>query len=158
LEVAIHPSRGRRRDTLQAGLAVALVVGASIAMEEAAASFGSRQHVPQIITGGLVLAGVTSIPNAVAAVYLGLRGRGAATLSTAMNSNALNVIAGLLLPGTIAGLGAASAASTLVAASYAGLTVLALGGAYAAGGLRRAHGAVIVGAYLAFAVALSLVA
>lgn len=158
LEVAIHPSRGHRRDGVEAGLAVALVVGASVAMEQAAASLGSRGHVPQIVTGGLVLAGVTSIPNAVAAVYLGLRGRGAATLSTAMNSNALNVIGGLLVPGTVAGLGVASAASTLVAASYAGLTVLALGGAYAAGGLRRAHGAAIVGAYIAFAVALSLVA
>ena len=50
-----------------------------------------------------MLAAVTSLPNAVAAVYLAGRGRGAATLSTALNSNALNVIAGLLLPAAIIG-------------------------------------------------------
>ena len=33
-----------------------------------------------IVTGGLVLAVVTSLPNAVAAIYLALRGRGAAAL------------------------------------------------------------------------------
>ena len=45
------------------------------------------------------------LPNSVAAVYLAARGRGAAMLSTTLNSNALNVTAGLLLPATIAGLG-----------------------------------------------------
>ena len=41
-----------------------------------------------------MLAVVTSLPNAVSAVYLARRGRGAAVLSTALNGNAINVIAG----------------------------------------------------------------
>jgi Ca2+/Na+ antiporter len=64
--------------------------------------------VAEIVTGGVVLAAVTSLPNAVAAVYLAIRGRGAAMLSTTLNSNTLNVTGGLLLPAAITGLGAPS--------------------------------------------------
>jgi Ca2+/Na+ antiporter len=110
------------------------------------------------VVGGLVLAAVTSLPNAVAAVYLARRGRGAATLSTAMNSNALNVTIGFLLPGAIVGIGAASRASTLVAGAYLAVTLLALVCAYAHAGLRRTDGAVIIGAYIAFVVAVLAVA
>jgi cation:H+ antiporter len=158
LEVAIHPARGRGRDGLETGFAIAVVIAASIAMERVASTLGSRWGTPEIVTGGLILAGVTSIPNAVAAVYLALRARGAATLSTAMNSNALNVIAGLLLPATIVGLGAPTSTATLVACWYLGLTLVALGCAFAAGGLRRVHGAVIVLLYGLFVVVLSVVA
>jgi hypothetical protein len=91
-------------------------------------------------------------------VYLARRGRGAATLSTAMNSNALNVIAGFLLPGTILGIGTTSGSATLVAGTYVGLTLLALQRAYAGRGLDRADGAIIVLTYLAFVAALLAVA
>jgi cation:H+ antiporter len=150
LEVAIHPSRGHAADVAVAAAAVLVVVGASLAMEQAASTFGTRNAIPEIVVGGLILAAVTSLPNAVAAVYLASRGRGTATLSTAMNSNALNVAAGLLLPGTIVGLGASTGPATLVAAWYFGLTALALACAYMGRGLRRWHGALIIGAYVAF--------
>jgi cation:H+ antiporter len=150
LEIAIHPRRGRARDAIVAVVAVLVVVGASLAMEQSASKLGARNGIPEIVVGALILAAVTSLPNAVAAVYLARRGRGAATLSTAMNSNALNVTAGLLLPATIVGLGAASGQGTLVAAWYLGLTGFALGCAYMAYGLRRTHGALIIGAYAAF--------
>jgi hypothetical protein len=57
--------------------------------------------VPGVITGAIVLAAVTSLPNAVAAIFLARRGRAAATLSEALNSNTLNVLAGLLIPAVI---------------------------------------------------------
>jgi cation:H+ antiporter len=151
LEVAIHPRRGRPPDAVIAAGAVLVVVGASIAMEQSASRLGARHGVPEIVIGALVLAAVTSLPNAVAAVYLARRGRGAATLSTAMNSNTLNVAAGLLLPATIVGLGASSTSATLVVLWYLGLTVLALGCAYASSGLFRGEGVLIICAYLAFA-------
>lgn len=151
LSAAIHPRRGRARDAILTAIAVLIVVGASVAMEQAASELGAHHAIPDIVIGGLILAGVTSLPNAVAAVYLARRGRGAATLSTAMNSNALNVAAGLLLPGAIVGLGASSAPATLVAAWYVGLTAFALGCAYTGGGLGRGQGALIICAYLAFA-------
>ena len=150
LEAAIHPRRGRAGDALVAVIAVLVVVGASLAMEQSASKLGARNGIPEIVVGGLILAAVTSLPNAVAAVYLARRGRGAATLSTAMNSNALNVTAGVLLSATIVGLGAASGQGTLVAAWYLGLTLFALGCAYMAYGLRRTHGALIIGANAAF--------
>jgi cation:H+ antiporter len=146
---ALSETPADRGDVLVAGAAFLVVVGASIAMEQAASTLGVRLAVPEIVIGGLVLAAVTSLPNAVSAVYLAARGRGAATLSTAMNSNALNVLAGLLIPGAIIGLGAHSGQTTLVTLWYAGLTVLALGLAYAGRGLGRGGGLVIIAVYAA---------
>ncbi len=154
LEVAIHPSRGGPRDGALAAFAVLVVVAASIAMERTASELGTHHAIPGIVVGGLVLAAVTSLPNAVAAVYLATRGRGAAVLSTALNSNALNVVAGLLLPGAIVGLGAPSGQTTFVAACYLGLTAFALASAYLDRGLRRIPGALIIAFYLAFVVVL----
>ena len=123
-------------------------------MEQAATALGRRYQVADIVTGALVLAVVTSLPNAVTAVYLAVRGRGAAVLSTALNSNAINVTAGLLVPASLTGLGALSGQDLLVAGWYAGLTVLALAFAYRDRGLGRMPGAVIIAGYLAFVTAL----
>ena len=111
---AIRPRRGGWRDALAAVAALIVVIGASTVMEVAATALGRRYAVADIITGGLVLAVVTSLPNAVSAVYLARRGRGAAVLSTALNSNAINVVAGLLIPACLAGLGPRSGPGTLV--------------------------------------------
>lgn len=158
LEEAVHPKPGHAVDVVVGLLATAIVVGASVVMEHAGAKLGAQNDVPEVITGGLVLAGVTSVPNAVAGIYLAARGRGAATLSTSLNSNIINIAAGLLLPGTILGLGVPSGPGDLVAAANVGLTLFVLAGAYRYGGLRRGFGALIVLAYVAFAVALALAA
>jgi cation:H+ antiporter len=151
LKPAIHPRRGRARDSIMAAIAVPIVIGASIAMERTASTLGARHAIPQIVIGGLILAAVTSLPNAVAAVYLSGRGRGAATLSTAMNSNAINVAAGLLLPATIVGLGPPSGQGALVAVYYLALTAFSLTCAYLGRGLLRGHGVLVICGYLAFA-------
>jgi cation:H+ antiporter len=154
LEAAIHPPPGHARDLALALTAVLVVVGASIAMEEAAAELGARHAVPEIIIGGLLLAAVTSLPNAVAGVYLAARGRAAACLSTALNSNAINVLAGLLIPTTILGLAPTSTTTTFIAACYLAMTALVLATCYVRRGLSRGVGATIVAAYVAFAVVL----
>ena len=154
LAEAIRPRRGTWRDGLEAAAALAAVVAASTAMEQTATALGGRYGVADVVTGGLVLAVVTSLPNAVTAVYLARRGRGAAVLSTALNSNAINVAAGLLVPASLTGLGARSGQDMLVAAWYAGLTVLALALAYRGRGLTRIPGAAIIAGYLAFVAAL----
>ncbi|MFI4984501.1 MAG: sodium:calcium antiporter [Solirubrobacterales bacterium] len=151
LEVAIHPRRGHARDVAIAAGTVVVVVGASVAMEHTATELGSRNGIPAIVVGALVLAGVTSLPNAVAAVYLAVRGRGAAVLSTSLNSNALNIFAGLLVPTAIVGLGAPSSQTTFVAASALAMTFLTLAVSYANRGLRRGAGLTIIAVYLAFA-------
>ncbi len=150
LTEVIHPRQGRLRDVALAGAALVVVVAASVTMERSAAGLGTRFGVPQIVTGGIVLAAVTSLPNAVAAVYLAGRGRGAAMLSTTLNSNALNVAAGLLVPAVFTGLGAPSPHSDLITIWYLGLTLAALAFAYRHGGVSRATGAFIIGMYLVF--------
>ena len=154
LTEAIRPRPGTWRDGLTAAVALIAVVGASITMEQAATALGRRYAVADIIVGALVLAVVTSLPNAVTAVYLASRGRGAAVLSTALNSNAINVIAGLLVPASLTGLGPRSGQDILVAAWYAGLTVVALALAYRDRGLTRIPGSLIIAGYLAFVTAL----
>jgi cation:H+ antiporter len=131
-------------------IALIVVVAASTAMEQGASALGRRYGVAQIVVGGLVLAAVTSLPNAVAAVYLARKGRGAAALSTALNSNTINVTAGLLIPATVIGLAKPNGSGLLVAGWYVGLTTLTLMLAYADRGLRRAAGWLIIAAYVGF--------
>jgi cation:H+ antiporter len=155
---ALDHARAGKVDVFVAIAALLVVVGASVAMEQTASTLGARHAVPEIVVGGLVLAAVTSLPNAVSAIYLAGRGRGAATLSTALNSNALNVLAGLMIPAAIVGLGGRSGETTLITAWYAGLTILALGLAFAGSGLRRAAGFTIITGYIALVVVVVLTA
>jgi cation:H+ antiporter len=154
IEDAVSARRGTWRDGVVAALMLIVVVAASALMETGGTTLGTRFHVADIITGGLVLAVVTSLPNAVAAVYLAARGRGAAVLSTALNSNALNIAVGLLLPAAITGISPRTGQSILVAGWYAGLTVVALAFAYRQRALTRLPGSVIIGGYLVFVGAL----
>jgi Ca2+/Na+ antiporter len=98
-----------------------------------------------------VLAAVTSLPNAVAAVYLARRGRAAATLSEALNSNTLNVLAGLLLPAALIA-GPDLGAALPVALWYGALTAATLALALAGRGITRRSGFLIIAAYAAFMV------
>jgi hypothetical protein len=156
LAEAIRPRPGTWRDGLAAVAALCAVIGASTTMELAATAVGGEYGVADIVTGGLVRAVMTSLSNAVSAVYLAMRGRGAAVLSTALNSNAINVVGGLLVPASLTGLGPRSGQGVLVAAWYAGLTVLALAFAYRGRGLVRVSGVVIIAGYLAFVTALAV--
>src|SRR6266704_1502223 len=124
-----------------AAVSLLMVVAASVTMERAASVLGARWAVPELVTGGLVLAAVTSLPNAVAAVYLAGRGRGAATLSTALNSNTLNVVVGLLMPAAVLGLGRPSGQAVLITVWYVALTLAVLALACRHRGLRRVTGA-----------------
>jgi cation:H+ antiporter len=151
---AVRPRRGRPIDAVVALGALAVVVVASVAMEQGASALGARYGIAEIVVGGLVLAAVTSLPNAVAAVYLARRGRGAAALSTALNSNAIIVTAGLLVPATFIGLSKPSASGLLVAGWYLGLTAVTLSLAYAFRGLNRRAGWTIIALYALFVAAL----
>jgi cation:H+ antiporter len=154
LEEAIHPRRGTGADAMVAVVALIVVIVASIAMERGASTLGTHFAVPDIVIGALVLAAVTSLPNVVSAIYLARRGRGAATLSTALNSNSLNATFGLLIPATVLGLARTSGAGVLVAGWYVGLTGLTLTLAYAGRGLGRLSGGVVIAAYGLFVVVL----
>lgn len=122
-------------------------------MESTASTLGTRWTVPGVITGASVLAAVTSLPNAVAAVFLARRGRAAATLSEAFNSNTLNVLAGLLIPAVIiASPGLGGALRTAI--WYYVITVATIALALAGRGINRRSGTLIIAAYLVFAITL----
>ena len=72
---------------------------------------------------------------------------GAATLSTALNSNTLNVALSLVLPAAVIGLGRPSGQATLITAWYIGLTAVTLAFAYRDRGIRRGTGIAIIAAY-----------
>jgi cation:H+ antiporter len=147
---SIRTSRGRLSDAATAAGSLILVVVASVAMEHGASRLGLHFHVAPAVIGGIVLAAVTSLPNAVAAVYLARKGRGAAALSTALTSNNLNVVAGLLIPGALVGLATPTFAGNLTAVSYTALTAVVLILAFAYRGLNKRSGCVIIAGYLAF--------
>jgi cation:H+ antiporter len=151
MEEGLRPPAGTGLDAGVAALSLVVVVASSVVMEHAAVSLGHAWSIPDIVIGALVLGAVTSLPNTVAAIYLVRRGRGAATFSTALNSNNLNIVAGLLIPATILGLGHPSGESELVASWCAGLTVVTLALAYRDRGLTRTGGVVIIVGYAAFA-------
>jgi cation:H+ antiporter len=135
-----------------AGIAVIVVIGASILLEHSASVAGVALGVPEIVMGAVVLAGVTSLPNAVAAVYLARAGKGPATLSVAMNSNTINVVGGLALPAVFAGVVVAhlGGGTVFAGASYLTMTALVIGLAYRGGGLGRGAGSLLIGAYAVF--------
>lgn len=70
LLTAIRPQRGRPADAAAAVGSLVVVVLSSVVMEREAASLGHHFHVSDAIIGGIVLASVTSLPNAVSAIYL----------------------------------------------------------------------------------------
>ena len=155
LAAAIHPRRGDWRDGTVTMVALVVVVLASIEMEHAASSMGAALGWSRVVIGAVVLAGVTSLPNAVAAIYFASHGRGSVVLSEALNSNNLNVLAGFLVPAAALGLGHPSSPDLVVAYFYAGLSLVALSMAYVRRGLGRLTGVVIVVGYSAFVIAVS---
>ncbi len=156
MEEGIEALRGRptRADMLLALALTAVVVAASVAMERSATTLGARASVSPIVVGALALAVVTSLPNAVAGVYLAQRGRGAAVLSTSLNSNSINIIVGLLVATTILGAGSPSSETTYVAVAALLMTCGALLLCHRYRGISRAVGGVIVAAYAVYVVVL----
>jgi cation:H+ antiporter len=153
-DLDLHPARGGRGDVLAAAATLGAVVAASIAMETTGTALGAQWGWSDLVVGAVLLAVVTSVPNAVAAVYLARRGRGAATLSTTTNSNNINVIVGLLVPAALLGLGAVSSAALTTAWWYFGLTAVALAAAFTRRGLSRIEGVAIGVLYVLFVVLL----
>ncbi|MCL6091956.1 MAG: hypothetical protein M1435_03285, partial [Actinobacteria bacterium] len=72
-----------RRSLSTAAASLVVVVAASSLTEHAASVGGPDLGIPEVVIGAGVLAAVTSLPNAVGAIYLARRGQGAAMFSEA---------------------------------------------------------------------------
>lgn len=130
---------------------LALIVAGSAGMVQSALSLGAHWHISNAVLGVLILGPLTSIPNAVTAIRLGLAQRGAALVGETFNSNTINLAAGVIVPSlfiTLAATGALGRAQLawLLAATLFTLAVLAR-----RGGMRRGDGAALIVLYFAFA-------
>jgi cation:H+ antiporter len=149
-----RPCGRPRRSGAEAVGCLLVVIAASTVTERVATTLGRRWSLPDLVVGAVVLAAVTSVPNAVAAVHLARRRYGAAVLSEALNSNTINVVAGLLIPAVVAGVGAVSAQSTVVALWALVMTGGAVLAAWRLAGVDRRVGWSLVAVYLAFVILL----
>jgi cation:H+ antiporter len=130
--------------------ALALIVGGSSGMVSAALALAGTWHVPRSLVGALALAGLTSLPNAYAAARLARRGHGAAVVSETLNSNTINLVAGLALPALV--YGSAAGHASLDLAWLLGMTVLAVLLLARPRGLKRAGGTALIALYVLFVV------
>src|SRR5207302_10941509 len=96
-------ARGSWRPALWLLPAIGAIVAGSSLMVAMALALGDRWHVSRAVLGTVVLAALTSLPNAYAAVRLALRQNGPAVVSEAFNSNTLNLWAGISLPALFIG-------------------------------------------------------
>jgi cation:H+ antiporter len=106
------------------------------------------------IAGMLGIAALTGIPNAIAAVRLATRGRGAAVETECFNSNTLNLVFGICLPAMIAGLGNPSGRAFFALGWLGVMTILSIGLLTLGAGMRRRGGGIVVGCYLVFIAAI----
>lgn len=137
-------------DALSLVPALVSIVLASIGMVNSAGTLAGKWGIPDHVTGMLVLAALTGIPNVLAAVRLALRGRGRAVVSESLNSNSLNVLSGIALPALVLGLGPASGQTAFGAWWLMGMTIVVVALAAFGGGLRRREGAFVIVLYLVF--------
>jgi cation:H+ antiporter len=78
--------------------ALAVIVAGATGMVTAALDLADRWSLPDVIVGIVVLAILTSLPNAFTAIRLALQGRGSALVSETLNSNTINLVGGLAIP------------------------------------------------------------
>jgi cation:H+ antiporter len=134
---------------------VGLIIAGSAGMVEAGISLGDNLHLSRAVLGVLVLAPLTSIPNAVTGVRLGLAGRSSALVGETFNSNTINLAFGVITPALFVTLGSVSTTGKVELAWLVGMTILTLLLLRNRRGMGRIGAGSIIALYLGF-VALQL--
>ena len=106
--------------------ALGLIVAGSVGAVHSATDLARRWSVPQVFVGVVVLAILTSLPNAWTGVRFGLQHRGSALMSETLNSNSINVLAGIALPAVLGSLTAFAGLDVFDLAWLFGMTAAAL--------------------------------
>jgi cation:H+ antiporter len=130
--------------------AVAAIVLGSVGMVTSALDLGDRIGISRAVLGTVVLAVLTSLPNAFTGIRLGLSGRGAALVSETLNSNTINLFGGLAVPALFVGLGAFHGVVRFDLAWLVAATVVVVALLACRRGVGRTGGALIVLLYLVF--------
>jgi cation:H+ antiporter len=129
---------------------ITLIVAGSYGMVQAALTLGDQWGIAPGVVGALILGPLTSLPNALTGVRLGRARRGAALVTETLNSNTINLVAGVALPSLFVTLTAKSAKDRLDLAVLATAMVAAVALLAPRKGMGRAGAALIVGLYAAF--------
>ena len=129
-----------------------VIVASSSLLVSAAISLANSWSVPHALVGVLVLAVLTSLPNAATGIRFGLQGRGSALVSETLNSNSINLLVGIGVPATVTSLGALHRLGIFDVAWLLGMTAVALGLYSRRGGVPRTGGILLVSLYLVFAI------
>ncbi len=132
-------------------LDVVLIAAGSAGMVQAVLSLGHDWRISQSLLALIVLAPLTSVPNAITAVRLGLAGRGAALVGETLNSNTINVGAGVIAPALFVSFPALTGAGKLQLSWMVAMTLVCLALLAPGRGLRRGGALVLIVLYLAFA-------
>jgi cation:H+ antiporter len=106
--------------------------------------------VPDTLVGVVVLAILTSLPNAWTGVRFGLQQRGSALMSETLNSNSINLAAGLAVPAALGSFAAFSNLAVFDLAWLFAMTVLALVLFGRRSGAGRSAGAFLIALYAVF--------
>ncbi|MGZ4257693.1 MAG: sodium:calcium antiporter [Gaiellaceae bacterium] len=132
--------------------ALAIIVVGSTGMVESALNLANRWSVPDVIVGILVLAILTSIPNAFTAARLAFQGRGAAVVSETLNSNTTNLAFGIALPALFISIGSTSALTVFDLGWLLLMTLVTIALFARRGGVTRSGGVAILLLYAVFVV------
>jgi cation:H+ antiporter len=151
-EVAPAPSSDPTHHLLALAIVdIALIILGSAGMVQAALALGDHWHVSRAALGTLILAPLTSVPNAITGVRLGLARRGAALVGETFNSNTINLAGGVIGPALFTTVAATTTAAKIQLCWLIAMTLGCLAMLARRGGLRRAGAAALVAMYAGFA-------
>jgi cation:H+ antiporter len=132
--------------------AVAAIVLGSIGMVHSALTLADRWGLPDAVVGAVLLAVLTSLPNAYTGIRLGRARRGAALVSETMNSNTINLVGGLAIPALFVTLGGFSALAVVDFSWLLVVTAVAILLLARRSGMGMRGGVVLLAAWVGFAV------
>ncbi len=147
-----HKTGGAWLPVLLVPLSLLVIVLASVWLVQAALVLAEVWHLPHALVGGVILASLTSLPNTYTAAHLALRGRGAAVVSTTVNSNTINLVVGLALPALVFGMRSAASDVAVELGWLLSMTVVGLLLLIPSKGMTRVGGAAMIVLYLLFVV------
>ena len=129
---------------------IVLILLGSAGMVETALTLADRWQVPATVVGFLILAPLTSIPNAATAIRLGVAGRGSALVGDTFNSNTINLVVGVAVPALLVSIASVSTGVEFDLAWMVGMTAATLALLAQPRGVGRRGALVLITLYLVF--------
>jgi cation:H+ antiporter len=146
-----HPGEfATHRQVALMGVDLALIIAGSYGMVQTALTLGTHWGLASGLIGALILGPLTSLPNALTGVRLGTANRGAALITEALNSNTINLVAGIALPSLAVTLAAQTTQERVDLALLVASTLATVAFLAPRAGMRRPAAVVLIALYAAF--------